>query len=42
MDREIAVLKKDGDIAIINTSWGVVEYVVKNHDELILKKVEKN
>ena len=31
---------KEGEIAIINTSWGHVEYVVKKGDKLILKKAE--
>lgn len=34
------VLKNNGEIAIINTSWGCVEYVVKKGDKLILKKTK--
>jgi len=39
IDKDIPVLKKDGEIAIINTSWGTVEYVVKKGNKLIMKKV---
>lgn len=35
-----AILKNDNEIAIINTSWGRVEYVVKKGDKLILKKAD--
>ena len=37
-DKEIIVLKKDGEIAIINASWGTVEYVVKKGNSLIIKR----
>ena len=39
-DKEISILIKDGEIAILNVSWGTVEYAVKKDDVLILKKAE--
>lgn len=39
-EKEMPILKKDWEIAIINTSWGSVEYAVKKGDTLILKIVK--
>lgn len=39
-EKEVPILKKDWEIAIVNISWGNVEYVVKKGDKLILKKAE--